>query len=324
MRGEHYRSTELRISPANSHSPKSQLIGGPVETPAPNPTDPEDVVTALEAAAIFAAKGDTPEAARWLGRAADFASLSGNGSRAEALARSARALSEARSDSNDELDSPPPLPTPPPRRVSVRPVAPSERPSDASQPMLLVRPASSTPSPPVARAPAAPESARALTPAPSSVGPSPAVTTPRPSVRPQSNAAVAMSPSRTPAPATASTAPAASTSPAASAASVASAAPLASAPSSKEKESQEVSAVREASPRASAPPKPVENSKPAPKPSLHHELHRPFRLQGARVSISASQGSSRFYVLKVLEDGEPVPPGEHEAFLVLSDPNSAR
>jgi hypothetical protein len=90
------------------------------------------------------------------------------------------------------------------------------------------------------------------------------------------------------------------------------------------KENQEISAVRESSPRASAPPKPVETPKPTPKPSLHHELHRPFRLQGARVSISASQGSSRFYVLKVLEENEPVPPGEHEAFLVLADPNATR
>jgi len=42
------------------------------------------------------------------------------------------------------------------------------------------------------------------------------------------------------------------------------------------------------------------------------------------VSIAPSQGSSRYYVLKVLDEGEAVPEGEHEAFLVLSDPNSAR
>ena len=42
------------------------------------------------------------------------------------------------------------------------------------------------------------------------------------------------------------------------------------------------------------------------------------------MSIAQSQASSRYYVLKVLEDGEPVPQGEHEAFVVLTDPNAAR
>ncbi|HEX6278089.1 MAG TPA: hypothetical protein VFZ53_33825 [Polyangiaceae bacterium] len=276
-----------------------------METPAPNPTDPEDVVTALEAAAIFAAKGDVPEAARWLGRAADFASLSGNGTRAETLARSARALSESRSDTKDALESPPPLPTPPPRRVSVRPVAPSERPSDTSNPQpMLVRPASSPSSAPAARTSTVPASARSATPAPPAVKPSPAVTTPRPSVRPQTNAALAASPSRTPAPSAVSAVPAVNAAGA--------------------KEVQEISAVRDTPPRSSPLPQTVEAPKSAAKPSLHHDLHRPFRLQGARVSISASQGSSRFYVLKVLEDGEPVPQGEHEAFLLLTDPNAAR
>jgi hypothetical protein len=277
-----------------------------VETPAPTPADPEDVVTALETAAIFAAKGDSTEAARWLGRAADFAILSGNGARAETLARSARALSEGASAASGGAQSVHPLPTPPPRRASVRPMPPSERPHDVdhghSQPMLLVRPASSTPAGPAVRA--------------SSLAP-------RASSAPASNAAPALN-----------------------------------------KESQEVSAVREASPLSLAPPKPVQTAKPTtataespkstpkpptttlaespkstpkpqpskpaenpkstPRPSLHHELHRPFRLQGARVSLAPSQGSSRFYVMKVLEEGEPVTPGEHEAFVVLVDPNATR
>lgn len=276
-----------------------------METPAPTPADPEDVVTALETAAIFAAKGDSTEAARWLGRAADFAILSGNGARAEILARSARALSEGASGAPLDTQSVHPLPTPPPRRASVRPMPPSERPHDVdhghSQPMLLVRPASSTEAAPAVRA--------------SSLAP-------RASSAPASNAAPALS-----------------------------------------KESQEVSAVREASPLSLAPPKPVQTAKPpttaespkstpkppattlaenpkstpkpapsrpaespksTPRPSLHHELHRPFRLQGARVSLAPSQGSSRFYVMKVLEEGEPVTPGEHEAFVVLVDPNATR
>jgi hypothetical protein len=47
-------------------------------------------------------------------------------------------------------------------------------------------------------------------------------------------------------------------------------------------------------------------------------------LKGARASISASQGSSRFYVLKVLGDDEPVPEGEQEAYIVLVPPKSSR
>jgi hypothetical protein len=70
--------------------------------------------------------------------------------------------------------------------------------------------------------------------------------------------------------------------------------------------------------------KPSEAPKSTPKPSLHHELHRPFRLQGARVSLAPSQASSRYYVVRVLDDDERVPEGEHEAFLVLADPKAAR
>ena len=128
--------------------------------PAPNESDPEDVTTALETAAIFAARGDVSEASRWLGRAADFANLAGHASRAETLALSARALSATRADgdSSDDTDSEEiarPLPEPPAKRVSVRPQAPSERPQDRdagnSQPMLLVSKPAATPAAPAAR-----------------------------------------------------------------------------------------------------------------------------------------------------------------------------
>ena len=59
-------------------------------------------------------------------------------------------------------------------------------------------------------------------------------------------------------------------------------------------------------------------------PALRHETHRPFPLHGARASIAASEGSTRFYVLKVLDEGEPVPQGEQEAYIVLVDPKAAR
>jgi hypothetical protein len=51
-------------------------------------------------------------------------------------------------------------------------------------------------------------------------------------------------------------------------------------------------------------------------------MHRPFHLHGARASLTESEGSSRFYVLKVLDDDEPVPEGAHEAFVVLVDPKT--
>ena len=35
-------------------------------------------------------------------------------------------------------------------------------------------------------------------------------------------------------------------------------------------------------------------------------------------------GSSRFYVLKVLGDDEPVPEGEQEAYIVLTPPKPSR
>jgi hypothetical protein len=46
------------------------------------------------------------------------------------------------------------------------------------------------------------------------------------------------------------------------------------------------------------------------------------RRQAARVSIEPSSGSKRFYVLRVLEEGEAVPEKGLEALLVLTDPNA--
>jgi hypothetical protein len=51
-------------------------------------------------------------------------------------------------------------------------------------------------------------------------------------------------------------------------------------------------------------------------------MHHPFSLHGSRASITPSEGSSRFYVLQLLDDGEPVPADGHEAFVVLVDPRS--
>jgi hypothetical protein len=65
-----------------------------VETPAPNPSDSEDVTTALETAEIFAKKGDATEVAHWLSRAAECARRDGNEVRASEIERAAGALAE--------------------------------------------------------------------------------------------------------------------------------------------------------------------------------------------------------------------------------------
>jgi hypothetical protein len=277
-----------------------------VETPAPNPSDSEDVATALETAAIFAAKGDVSETAHWISRAAESASLHGDMLRASILARALADLPQLESESSP--DAAPEarerrLPTAPPRRVSVRPPPPSERAraSDESQPMLLVRP-STTPSPPrLATASASTKStpapalvARKSTPAAASVAPKP---TPAP-------AAVAQKASA-PVTATSSSRPL----------STALAPNVAHSP----RDHQEESAVRESSATAAKRP----SERPSMNPALRHETHRPFPLHGARASIAASQGSTRFYVLKVLDEGEPVPQGEQEAYIVLVDPKAS-
>ena len=61
----------------------------------PEPTDSEDVVSALETADIFWTKGDADEAMRWLKRAAESASDAGNDDRALAIARTVADLKTA-------------------------------------------------------------------------------------------------------------------------------------------------------------------------------------------------------------------------------------
>jgi hypothetical protein len=275
-----------------------------VETPAPNPSDSEDVVTALETAAIFAQKGDASEAAHWLLRAAEGASQHGDSPRASVLARAAAEIDEPYAPSALlEEDKDPPaerrLPKPPAQRASVRPPPPSERaPSSVthdSQPMLLVRPAS-TPTPAATSSSPAAASVKPVSPrmtpvtstASATATPSPASV--RPSSRPSSSAALAPSVR----------------------------------PVLGVKDHQEESAVRPSSPSASAARRPSENPSASIKAPHHTETHRPFRLQGSRASIAASQGSSRFYVLKVLDDDEPVPEGEQEAYIVLVNPKPSR
>ena len=276
-----------------------------METPAPNPSDSEDVVTALETAAIFAQKGDAAEAAHWLHRAAVGASQHGDPPRASALAREAPELepyapSSLLEEDSDESPRERRLPSAPATRPSVRPPAPSERaPSQAttnSQPMLLVRPAS-TPTPAAAKS----------NPVAASVKPAPTSQKPAPVAAVASAKSTKAPPNVGPSSRPSSQAVAPSVRPVLGV-----------------RDHQEESAVRPSSPVASAASRPSESPAASIKAPLHTETHRPFPLKGARASIAPSQGSSRFYVLKVLGDDEPVPEGEQEAYIVLVPPKSSR
>jgi hypothetical protein len=241
-----------------------------VQTPAPIQSDSEDVTTALETAAIFAARNDVSEAARWLRRAAEWASQHGDHARASGFVRAANELSVENLPSSllkPELEPPTErrVPTPPPLRPSVRPPPPSERSrnssSDDSQPMLLVRPAS-TPAMPAVKPSSRPSAAPAPRTATVPTRPPPARA---PSMRPPVTALAQ------------------------------SAAPLAA-----NRDHHEESSVRF---------------------STHH-AHEPFPLHGARAAVTPSEGSSRYYVLQVLDAGEPLPKGALEAYVVLVDPKS--
>ena len=78
--------------------------------------------------------------------------------------------------------------------------------------------------------------------------------------------------------------------------------------------------MRESSPTAARSVAPSASA--SVKAPTHFETNKPFRLHGARASISQSAGSNRFYVLKILDDDEPVPADGQEAFIVLRDPKT--
>jgi hypothetical protein len=112
-----------------------------LDIPAPEAGDSETVVSSLETAAIFGAKGDGAEALRWLQRAAESASESGDDARTLALARNAATLS-SRLNGTPELEGRR-LPAPP-----SRPAASPEEGDDAKPFMLEAR---SRPPPPSSR-----------------------------------------------------------------------------------------------------------------------------------------------------------------------------
>jgi hypothetical protein len=106
-----------------------------IDIPSPSRADADAVITALETAAVFQAKGDGREAMRWLRRAAESASDAGDDPRALSLSRIAADLQEELNAVKSQTATPPPLPSSP------------------SSPPLESRPRVSYPPPPSARAP---------------------------------------------------------------------------------------------------------------------------------------------------------------------------
>jgi len=116
-----------------------------IDIPSPSRADADTVITALETAAVFQAKGDGREAMRWLRRAAESASDAGDDPRALSLSRIAADLQEELNAEKSQAATPPPLPSapssPPESRPQVSyPPPPSARLSQPSTPPRLSQP----------------------------------------------------------------------------------------------------------------------------------------------------------------------------------------
>jgi hypothetical protein len=105
-----------------------------IRIPEPSESDPDDVATALETAALLVAKGELTEALRWVRRGAESASETGDDMRALALARAAAELM-------DQLEHQSPIrpsgfaPVSPAKPVTAQePVSPPHAPKEAIAP----------------------------------------------------------------------------------------------------------------------------------------------------------------------------------------------
>lgn len=146
-----------------------------IDIPSPSGADTENVVTALEAAAIFGAKGDAQEAMHWLRRAAEAAGAAGDDERALSLSRIAADLHDEVSGTQSIASRTPPSiprvsPTPPPSAGVSYPPPPSSRsarpPSVLPRPSQVPRPSAAPPTvgasrPPLALVPSLPAAATA-------------------------------------------------------------------------------------------------------------------------------------------------------------------
>jgi hypothetical protein len=269
-----------------------------LDIPAPEAGDSETVVSSLETAAIFGAKGDAAEALRWLQRAAESAGESGDDARTLALARTVASLS-SRLNGTPELEG---------RRVPAAPARPSQTPAVPAgegdeTPFLLEsrsrppppssRPvATSTPPPPSARRPT-PMSNQVL-PAPKSVTPSPPTTT-----KSAPTGTVPRAPSHSPQPPkTASNGAANGSRPA----------PKSVTPS-----------VLGAPPAAATAPKGAPPDAAVDAAAVAPPGRR--ARQAARVSVTRSLTERGLYFVRVLDEGQGLADDAFEGLLVSNDPN---
>jgi hypothetical protein len=126
-----------------------------INIPEPSPADTENVITALETAAVFRSKGDGYEAIRWLRRAAECAGEAGDDERALALSRSLADLSEELDSEltrvglplRHEPPSPQRLPTPPPSARAAPSPSGSSQPGPPPPPSSRARQVAPTPPP---------------------------------------------------------------------------------------------------------------------------------------------------------------------------------
>jgi hypothetical protein len=274
-----------------------------VEIPSPTPRDSETVVTALETAAVFRAKGDAAEALRWLQRAAESAGDDGDDERTLALARTAADLSRALQQpgfsaiAHDASDQHTPTHS---RRLPKPPLRSSARPDgdEADPPQSLTRP-SHTPSPPThgplnhrppppSSRPAPPSVSRAYD--TTSASSAPASTRPLPSF------------SSRPAPAQARAA----------------SSPIA-AQTRIEMRASDAAALTDTDADLDG----QRLTQPIPVPSHFAEASGGARLrQAARVSVVASADEPGLFLVRLLDDGSAPPAGAAEALMVLVDPSS--
>jgi len=311
-------------------SDTNEFVMEPVaEIPSPQPGDSDTVISLLEAAAVFSAKGDAAQALSWLQRAAASASEEGNDTRTLALARSASSLGErlrapgALLGEASPLGAQRPAPGRPPRPGTVPPTPQDETEDDAGEatPILLSTrserpPASVRPPPPSSRTASPPP----VTPVPPSAsGPTRGVASQAPRSGPPAKLTAAngsgAAPSAalgTPAPVVAKSTP--STAPTATPLVVKrapSAAPT-SAPLVAKSAPVAVTSVVAKGTTAVAPGA----------PAAGHRAREPWPMRdAARVSIVKSSTEPGLYYVRVLEDGKRPFEG-FEGLLVALDPDS--
>jgi hypothetical protein len=268
-----------------------------LDIPAPEAGDSETVVSSLETAAVFGAKGDGAEALRWLQRAAESAGEGGDDARMLALARTVASLTSRLSGAPGPAEQPSAEGDEKPFLLESRsrPPPPSSRPTGTPPPPPSSRAHGSSPM--AAEKPVAPSAAsKSVTPSPPVTGTAPfrsvspgmrasAAPTPRPSSvpphLPKSNGASPTNGSR---PAAKSVTP-----------SVLGAPPAA----------------------ATAPKSPDAAESPAAAPTGRRAR------QAARVSVTRSLTERGLYFVRVLDEDQNVPDDAFEGLLVSNDPNQS-